>query len=100
MIDVVKAILRKIGLDLKDVEIRRVNMDYGKGLVIPTDDWIMVFEHRHFKIVIELNKVSSKESWISLVRYYGDDMIDLHRVESIDTTPQELYKIIEDFINR
>lgn len=103
MKDIIKAILRSIGIKLEDVRTERIVMDYGSGGVIPTNDWIMVFEYKNYKkykIAIELNKVGTKESWISLVRYYDGDMIDLHRVEVIDTTPQELYEIINDFIHK
>lgn len=95
MIDVLKAILRSLGIKLEDVAIR--NTDY----IVSNNDWIMVFEYKHHKFAIELNKVGTKESWISLVKYDEDGLVDLHnRIDVLDTSAQELHKILKDFIER
>ena len=75
-------------------------MDYDTGEILTTDDWIMVFVYKDFTIAIELREVGSKEVYINLVKYFESMMLDFHRVELADITAQELYKIIEDFINR
>ena len=101
MKDVVRAILKKLGVDLEDVKISRIHEDLGNDLVVPTDDWNVAFEYEDSTIAIELNKVSSRDSWASLVKYYDGDMVSLvDRVELANMTPRELYEIIEEFIHK
>ena len=100
MIDIVKAILRSIGIDLEDVTIQRFHEDLGNGLIVPTNDWYMVFTHRYDEITIELNKLNTRDSWITLVKNCKGDMVDIHRIELADITPQALHKIITYFITK
>ena len=99
MIDVVRAILRKLGLDLKDVIIR----EEFNGLMIPTNDWYIRFVYNNYKHEIQLDGLGTKEMYMWLFRYDYCDTSKIeehHAVGLADMSPQELYKVIEDFINR
>lgn len=100
MIDIVKAILRSIDIDLEDVTIKRFHEDLGNGLIVPTNNWYMLFIYKYYNISIELNKLNTRDSWITLTKEHNEEVIDFHRVELADTTPQALHKIITYFITK
>lgn len=101
MVELIKRILLSKGVNIADIKISRIKMEVRKGITIPTDDWNVAFEYQDHYIAIELNEVSTRGSWASLVKYYDGDMIYLvDRVELANLTPRELYEIIEEFIHR
>ena len=100
MVDVVKAILRSLGIHLVDVRNKKVKSDYDSEYLISTDHWFMVFEYGDSTMIIELNEVSSKESWADLSEYREGIRLDFSRVGLADKTVEDLHKIIKDFIER
>lgn len=101
MMDVIKGILRSLGIKLEDVTTRRLP-DYGKGEILTTDDWIMVFNYKDLIIAIELREAGSKEAYINIVKYeeFENLFLNLHRVELADMTAEKLREIIKTFIER
>lgn len=101
MIELIKRILLSKGVNIADIKIDRILMEIRKGIIIPTDDWSVAFKYQGYYNVVELNEVSTRQSWASLVKYYNGDMISLvDRVELANMTPRELYETIEEFIHR
>ena len=99
MRDVIKGILRSLGIKLEDVTTRRLP-DYSTGEILTTDDWIMVFIYKDLTIAIELREAGSKEVYINIVKYFENMFLNLHRVELADITAEKLREIIKTFIER
>lgn len=99
MIDIIKGILKSLGIKLENVVVKRIDIDYDNSGVIPTNDWTMTFIHKGLTFTVALHELGSEESWINLVRYRTGNKVDVRKVKAIDTTPQELHKIISYFIN-
>lgn len=102
MIEVLKRIIRSLGIKLEDVRISRLHDDLGNGSIVPTDDWIIRFEYKEFDIVINLNKVSTKDSWMLLSKYssYDGEMFDIYSDKLADITAEDLREVIDYFINK
>lgn len=85
MRNVVKEILRSLGVRLGNLIIR----------MVPTNDWIMTFIYEDRLIQLELTK-----DLLSLFRYDDGDIVDLHKEELADITEEKLREVIKEFINR
>lgn len=99
MVDVVRAILKKLGINLADVVIK----EELNGLMIPTNNWYIRFVYNNYKHEIQLDGLGTKEMYMWLFRYDYSDTSKIeehHAVGLADITAEELYKVIEDFINR
>lgn len=103
MIDVVKAILRKLYIDLEDVKIQRRYKDLENGLSVPTNDWSMMFifigyMYKEYIIEIELTKIGTEDPCMFLFKSDGIEIIKHLKVELADKTAEELLLIIKNFM--
>lgn len=98
MKDIVKAILRSLGVDVAGVESYRIHKDLGNNVMVPTNGWMMVFVHDGLLIELELSKLDTKDSYMSFYGYDDGRLVKQHKEELADITAEDLREVIKDFI--
>ena len=102
MRDVVRAILKSLGVKLEDVAIRITHVELSNRVYRIDNIYSMMFVYENRRIEINLAKLGTKDMSIALFNYDDDDdgvIVDHHVQELADITTEELYKIIKEFIN-
>ena len=98
MVDIVKAILRSLGVDLEDVRIGRVHEFLGNDLLVPTNEYSISLVNEG--VTIELTKLGTKEACMTLHECDDDYAHPLKFSETAlaDITVEELREILSGCI--
>ena len=100
MVDIIKAVLRSLGVDLEDVRIGRVHEFLGNDLLVPTNEYSISLVNEGVAITIELTKLGTKEACMTLYECDDDNAypVKFSETDLADITVEELREILSGCI--